>query len=303
MLGGGGARGYAHIGVIQWLTENGYLIRNIAGTSMGALVGGIYAAGKLSTYAEWALALERMEVVRLLDLSFDGAGLFKGERVMGVLRNLVGDVRIEDLDIAFTAVAMDLDSGREIWLRDGALFDAIRASIAIPLLLTPVEYRGRTLVDGGQVKTVPIAPTLNDTNDQTVVLNQGGAAEAGAEPVESTDPRLATGASAPAAATTTGKLPTQDDYAGRIRAFVESLYPRATAADTPGMIDVALRSMEAMENTIARLKMAAYTPDIIIQIPRNACRIHEFWRAEDLIRLGRERTARAFGRNGDPPAV
>jgi NTE family protein len=300
VLGGGGARGYAHIGVIQWLTENGYLIRNIAGTSMGALVGGIYAAGKLSTYAEWALALERMEVVRLLDLSFDGAGLFKGERVMGVMRNLVGDVRIENLDIAFTAVAMDLDSGREIWLRDGALFDAIRASIAIPLLLTPVEYRGRTLVDGGLVNPVPIAPTLNDTTDLTVVVNLGGAAEAGVEPAEAMQGGLATGAGAgaPAGATTTGKLPTQDDYAGRIRAFVESLYPRATAADTPGMIDVALRSMEAMENTIARLKMAAYTPDIVIQIPRNACRIHEFWRAEDLIRLGRERTARAFGHNG-----
>ncbi|WP_151445536.1 patatin-like phospholipase family protein [Lacisediminimonas profundi] len=281
VLGGGGARGYAHIGVIQWLTENGYVIHNIAGTSMGALVGGIYAAGKLSTYAEWALALERLEVVRLLDLAFGGAGLIKGDRVIGVLRNLVGDVRIEDLDIAFTAVAMDLESGKEIWLRDGLLFDAVRASIAIPLLLTPVEYRGRMLVDGGLVNPVPIAPTLNDTTDLTVAVNLGGPAEAGLD-VAITD-----------------SLPAQNDYARRIRAFVESVYPQAVTPETPGMIDVALRSMEAMENTIARLKLAAYTPDITISIPRNACRIHEFWRAEELIRLGRERTARAFGRNGE----
>lgn len=280
VLGGGGARGYAHIGVIQWLTENGYVIRNIAGTSMGALVGGIYAAGKLSTYAEWALALERLEVLRLLDLAFDGAGLFKGERVIGVLRKLVGDVRIEELGMSFTAVAMDLDSGKEVWLRDGPLFDAIRASIAIPLLLTPAEYRGRTLVDGGLVNPVPIAPTLNDTTDMTVAVNLGGPAEQGLAPPPSE------------------KLPTPNDYAGKIRSFVENLMPRATPTSAPRMLDVGLRSMEAMENTIARLKLAAYSPDVTISIPRNACRIHEFWRAEELIRLGRERTARAFGRNG-----
>lgn len=277
VLGGGGARGYAHIGVIQWLTEQGYVIRNIAGTSMGALVGGIYAAGKLSTYTEWALALERMEVVRLLDPAFGGNGLFKGERIMGVLRNLVGDVQIESLPMSFTAVAMDLDSGKEIWLHEGLLFDAIRASIAIPLLLTPVEHQGRMLVDGGLVNPVPIAPTLNDATDITVAVNLSAAAEA--KPV--------------AAAPLSG--PARDDYVQRIRTFVEGIYPeRAPAAVVPGMVDVALRSMDAMEDTIARLKLAAYSPDVTVSIPRNACRIHEFWRAEEMIALGRERAARAF---------
>jgi NTE family protein len=132
VLGSGGARGLAHIGVIQWLGENGYTIRSIAGASIGALVGGIYAASKLDIYAQWVSALERMHVLRLLDPTIGSSGLFKGERVISVLRELIGDCAIEDLPIAFTAVATDLDSGQEVWLRNGKLFDAIRASMATP---------------------------------------------------------------------------------------------------------------------------------------------------------------------------
>jgi NTE family protein len=163
VLGSGGARGLAHIGVIQWLTENGYDIRSISGSSMGALVGGIYATGKLEAYADWVSALERMDVVRLLDPSFGRAGLFKGERIITVLRELIGDCLIDDLAVSFTAVATDLATGKEIWLREGKLFDAIRASISIPLIFTPFDCGGRRLLDGGIVNPIPIAPTLNDT--------------------------------------------------------------------------------------------------------------------------------------------
>ncbi len=278
VLGSGGARGLAHIGVIQWLTENGYTIRSISGSSMGALVGGIYASGKLSTFAEWVLALERMEVLRLLDPSFGRAGLFKGERIMDQLRGLIGDEDIEALPVDFTAVAMDLESGKEMWLREGKLFDAVRASIAIPLLFTPHLRGGRTLVDGGLVNPVPIAPTLNDPTDLTIAVNLGGRSEARPVPAPS------------------APIPQENGYRQRIHAFIESLQPvREVTVSAPGMIDIALRSMEAMENTIARLKLAAYSPDVTIEIPRNACRIHEFWRAEEMIALGRERTVRAFG--------
>src|SRR6266498_2400653 len=182
-LGGGGARGLAHIGVIQWLTENGYDIRSIAGSSMGALVGGIYAAGKLEVYTEWVSALERMQVVRLLDPAFGRSGLFKGERIMGVLRELIGDFDIENLPVSFTAVATDLESGEEVWLREGKLFDAIRASIATPLIFTPFKHDGRMLLDGGLVNPVPIAPTHNDTTELTVAVNLSG-------PIESRPPPL-----------------------------------------------------------------------------------------------------------------
>lgn len=285
VLGSGGARGLAHIGVMQWLTENGYTIRSIAGSSMGALVGGIFASGRLASFAEWVLALERMEVLRLLDPSFGRAGLFKGDRVIGLLRELIGDAEIKDLPVSFTAVAMDLESGKEIWLRNGKLFDAIRASIAIPLLFTPVQLGELTLVDGGLVNPVPIAPTLNDRTDLTIAVNVGGRYEA----------RPSSTASAP----TSAPIVDEGGYRQRIHAFIESITPpRDAPASARSMVDIGLLSMEAMENTIARLKLAAYSPDVTIEIPRNACRIHEFWRAEEMIALGREKTAKAFNGNG-----
>lgn len=276
VLGSGGARGLAHIGVIQWLTENGYAIRGIAGSSMGALVGGIYATGKLDVYAKWVAALERIDVLRLLDPSFGRAGLFKGERIMDVLRELIGDCSIEDLPVSFTAVATDLDSGKEVWLREGKLFDAIRASIATPLVFTPFRQGGRQLLDGGLVNPIPIAPTFNDITDMTIAVSLSG-------PAEPTP-------CAPAAQRALGNA-----YHERIRAFVESLH-FSREPDTPsiGFIEIVLASMETMQNTIARLKLAAYSPDVTISIPRNACAYHEFWRAEELIALGRERARRAF---------
>ena len=281
VLGIGGARGLAHIGVIQWLTENGYDIRSIAGSSMGALVGGIYAAGKLEVYAGWVSELERMQVLRLLDPAFGRSGLFKGERLMGVLRKLIGDFDIENLPISFTAVATDLESGEEVWLREGKLFDAIRASIATPLIFTPFEYRGRKLLDGSLVNPVPIAPTLNDTTDLTVAVHLGG-------PIEFRPSVL------PSAPVLDGNT-----YRRRIRAFIESLHrSRAGAAPEYGIFDIAFASMEAMHNTIARLKLAAYSPDVTVEIPRNACGFFEFWRAKELIALGRERTAQAFAATG-----
>jgi len=281
VLGGGGARGLAHIGVIQWLTENGYDIRSIAGSSMGALVGGIYAAGKLQVYADWVSALERMQVVRLLDLAFGRAGLFKGDRIVGVLRELIGDFAIEDLPISFTAVATDLGSGEEVWLREGKLFDAIHASIATPLIFTPFEHGGKKLLDGSLVNPVPIAPTLNDTTELTVAVNLSGPSELRTSPPPS------------------APVPDRKVYRRRIRAFIEGLHPsRVPAAPTHGVFDIALASMDAMQNTIARLRLAAYSPDVMVDIPRNACGFHEFWRAEELIAIGRERTAQAFAATG-----
>ncbi len=216
-----------------------------------------------------------------LDPALGRAGLFKGERIMGVLRELIGDFAIEDLPVSFTAVATDLGSGEEVWLREGKLFDAIRASIATPLIFTPFEHSGRKLLDGALVNPVPIGPTLNDTTGLTVVVNLSG--PAGLRPP------------APPSAT----LPNGNAYRQRIRAFIESLHlSRAPAAPAHGMFDIAFASMEAMQNTIARLKLAAYSPDVIVEIPRNACGFHEFWRAEELITLGRERTAQAFAATG-----
>ena len=279
VLGSGGARGLAHIGVIQWLTENGYAIRSIAGSSMGALVGGIYATGKLEVYAKWVAALERMDVVRLLDPSFGRAGLFKGERIMDVLRELIGDCSIEDLPVSFTAVATDLESGKEVWLREGKLFDAIRASIGTPLVFTPFKYGERQLFDGGLVNPIPIAPTFNDTTDLTVAVNLSGPAEA----------------KPPAPATV--RSSSGNAYQERIRAFIESLHlTRTPDTHSIGFLEIVLASMETMQNTDARLKLAPPSPDVAIEIPVNACGFHEFWRAEELIAIGRVYAQRAFAK-------
>lgn len=277
VLGSGGARGLAHIGVIQWLTENGYDIRSISGSSMGALVGGIYAAGKLDDYAKWVLALERVHVLRLLDPTIGSAGLFKGERIISILRQLVGDCTIEDLSLAFTAVATDIDSREEVWLRKGNLFDAIRASIATPMVFTPFKHGDRLLVDGAVVNPVPIAPTLHDSTDITVAVDLSG-------PAETRSPSPRTEASI-----------VDNGYRQRIVKFINTVRPARTEKDmSHSMLSIAMNSMQAMQDTISKLRMSHYSPDVLIEIPRNICGFFEFWKAEELIALGRERAALAF---------
>lgn len=281
VLGSGGARGLAHIGVIQWLTENGYAIRSISGSSMGALIGGTFATHKLEVYAEWVLALERMHVLRLLDPTIGSPGLLKGERIIGVLRELIGDCDIEALPISFTAVATDLDSGQEVWLREGKLFDAVRASMATPLIFTPVKRGGRTLVDGAVVNPVPIAPTLNDDTELTVAVDLSGPAESQPTP--------------PVSAT----LINDNRYRQRILRFVGAARSaRAPKEPSRGLLDVAFTSMQVMQDTISHLRVSPCAPDVLVKIPRNACGFFEFWRAEELIALGRDRAAQALAKAG-----
>ena len=148
VLGSGGARGYAHIGVIEEIEKRGYEIACIAGCSMGAVVGGIYAAGKLQDYRNWIESLDYLDVLRLVDVSFR-LGAIRGEKVFGQIRKIVGEINIEDLRIPYTAVATDLTNQQEIWFQEGCLHQAMRASAAIPSLFTPVMQGNRMLVDGG----------------------------------------------------------------------------------------------------------------------------------------------------------
>ena len=280
VLGSGGARGLAHIGAIRCLEEHDFEIGYIAGSSIGALIGGIYAAGKLDTYTEWVCELQRRDIMRLLDWSFSHGALFRGERIMDVLETMVGEHRIEDLPIGFTAVATEINDKREVWLNKGPLFDAIRASIAIPLVFAPVERDGLVLVDGGLINPVPIGPTLNDETAWTIAVDLNGHAEQ----IES--------------AKTTRALSKQKSagFASKISAFIDDLLPKTSRLEpeSPGAIELALRSMDTMQTTIARLKLAAYTPKLIIEIPRNLSTFFEFHRARELIDFGYRRTVAAL---------
>jgi len=288
VLGSGGARGYAHIGVIEELLAHGFDIRSIAGSSMGALVGGVFAAGKLDAYRDWVLPLQRLDVLRLLDWTFTGGGFIKGDRIIGALRKHIGDIDIEDLPISFTAVAVDLDAQREVWFSRGSLFDAIRASIAIPTIFRPHHLQGRLLVDGGLLNPLPVSPTLRDITDATIAVDVNGPAEPlgreSATPAEDPSRRARADANAPTR---------------RIRRLFGSLLERrerAAVARDPGLLELFGRSLDVVQETITRLKLAAQPPDLLITIPRNICMFYDFHRAEEAIAFGRQRTREALAR-------
>ena len=174
VLGSGGARGYAHIGVINELKERGHDIVAISGASIGALVGGLEAAGGLDDFAEWAMGLNQRSVFRMLDFTFAGAGLVKADRILAEINRFTGGVKIEDLHLPFTAVASDITAEREVWFQRGSLASAIRASIAIPGFFTPVMMQGHVLVDGGVCNPVPMEPTLAVPSDATISVSLSG---------------------------------------------------------------------------------------------------------------------------------
>ena len=170
-LASGGPRGFAYIGAIEKLQERGYNITSIAGTSAGSLVGGIYAAGGLQEFKEWLFGLDPLKVVKLMDFGISKNYLVKGDRVIEAIKERVPEVNIEDLPIAFTAIATDLYTGEEVIFREGPLFEAIRASISIPSMFKPVKWNGRTLVDGGMVNTFPLNRVQRTPGDILVGFN------------------------------------------------------------------------------------------------------------------------------------
>jgi NTE family protein len=181
VLGSGGARGYAHIGVVEVLRERGFEIVAVAGTSMGALVGGVTAAGRLEAYTEWARSLTQREVWRLLDLSITSpGGAIRAERIIHKVGEILDGATIESLPIPFTAVATDIAARREVWFQRGPVEKAIRASIAIPGVITPAVINGRVLVDGGLINPVPIEPTAAAAADLTIAVSLSGMRAAGA---------------------------------------------------------------------------------------------------------------------------
>jgi len=276
VLGSGGARGLAHIGVIRELEASGFRIASICGCSIGALVGGIYAAGELDVFEGWIKAITKKDIVKLLDLSWGRNGLVKGDKIINTLVGLVGDKTIAELPIPFTAVATDMENEKEVWINSGSLFDAIRASISLPLFFTPVKYNQTHLIDGGVLNPVPIAPTFNDGTDITVAINLGGPLDKTVEGFVHEPPQAA--------------------ELSPLRKKVQHFVDHWKAAENEGegkdwsAYDVANMAFDAMQSTIARQKLAAYPPDVVIEIARNACGTLEFDRAAQMIELGRQKT-------------
>jgi len=274
VLGSGGSRGNAHIGVIQVLEEQGFDIVSVSGCSMGAVVGGMYAAGKLTAFTEWVSGLSRFDVFRLVDMSLLSMGAIRGERVYAILEDFLGDQLIEDLRIPYTAVATDLVKQQEVWFQSGKMMDAIRASVAVPGLIMPVAEKNRFLVDGGLLNPVPIMPTVADQADLIIAVNLNTNLETN-HPMQGSPFNIAQ---------------YSDDWK------VPSV--NATKSQRSHLqwnkMEMLNQCFETMQATMAKYKMAGYEPDIEVKIDRKACSFFELYRAKEMIGIGRNAALKAL---------
>jgi NTE family protein len=324
-LGSGGARGYAHIGVIHELHDRGYEIVGIAGSSMGALVGGLQAAGRLDEFAEWARSLTQRAILRLLDPSITAAGVLRAEKILDAVRDILGTATIEQLSVPYTAVATDLLSGRSVWLQRGPVDEAIRASIAIPGVIAPHVLDGRMLADGGILDPLPMAPIAAVNADLTIAVSLSGSESEGerqpvARPTTEWLNRMLRSTSAlfdAAAARSLLDRPTARAVLNRFGASIpEDPEPDAESIDEPvdypeetpevprlGSFEVMNRTIDIAQAALARHTLAAYPPDVLIEVPRSACRGLEFHRAAEVIDIGRMLAARTLDTLEIDPAV
>jgi NTE family protein len=284
VLGAGGARGLAQIGVIEALQARNVQIVAVAGSSSGALVGGLHASGKLHDYRDWLLSMDRRTMLRLLDPGFGRSALFEGTRLIEALREIAGSPKIEDLSIDFTAVAVDVLRQREVWLREGDMWDAIRASFAIPGLFTPHIIHGRALVDGGLLAPLPIAATrLSDAHRLIAVDMHGWPQVPPGEPAEE---------SAPSGPSNSRSWLTAWMHTRASEASADA------ARNRLGFTDLMARSLDTMQAQIARVQLALDPPELVVRIPRDACQFYEFWRAKEMIDIGRREADKALDAAG-----
>jgi NTE family protein len=337
-LGSGGARGYAHIGVIEALRARGYDIVGVSGSSMGAVVGGLQAAGRLDEFAEWAKSLTQRTILRLLDPSISAAGVMRAEKILDAVRDIIGPVAIEDLPIPYTAVATDLLAGKSVWFQRGPVDEAIRASIAIPGVIAPHAIGGRLLADGGILDPLPMAPLSAVNADLTIAVSLSGSeviANRAAEPGATAEwlSRMLRGTSAlldTAAARSLLDRPTARAVLSRFGGSADS-EPEGWSADPDaehaeedrggadvavppgipklGSFDVMNRTIDIAQSALARHTLATYPPDLLIEVPRSTCRSLEFHRAVEVIAVGRALADRALdgleaqADLGRPPAI
>lgn len=318
VLGSGGARGYAHIGVIEELEARGYQVVAVAGCSMGALVGGVYAAGQLASYRDWVCRLDHLDVLKLVDVTWSPMGAMRADKVMEKLESLVGDTRIEDLAIPVTTVATDLTHQREVWFQSGPLLEAIRASIAVPGVITPVRRGDQVLVDGGLLNPLPIIPTVAADADFVLAVNVTAHSPHPVTLEELLPPEQA--------AEERAREEERDAQGIGFGGWLEEVKNTATRwfnglgvgtgeADGEndkseagirsrewGRLDIVLESFDITQASLAKYKVAGYPPDLLIEVPKTVCGAYEFHRAEALIALGHHLAAETLDRfEGCPP--
>ena len=262
VLSGGGARGIAHIGVIEELVKLNVNIASISGTSMGALIGGIYAVGKLEEFKQWMLKVNRTKIFKLIDFSFSTQGLVKGERIFNEIKEFITDVNIEDLPIKYTATAFDIANGREVVFDRGSLYNAIRASISIPTIFTPLTLGDSVFIDGGVVNNIPINTAKRVQNDIVIAVNVNAGISDNVVYFSEIE-----------------QLIKQDKGTNKTSHRINK---------NINYFFLVNNSLVTMTNHISNLILEKNPPDVLVEIPRNGAGIFEFYNAKTIINSGKE---------------
>jgi len=276
---GGGARGIAHIGAIEELEKHGFKIKSIAGTSMGALVGGIYAVGKLQAYKNWMYTLDKIDVFKLVDFTLSSQGLIKGDRVFKKMKEFIPDMNIEELDIHYAATATDIINKEEVVFTKGSIYKAIRASTAIPSVITPVKRDNALFVDGGVMNNVPINHVKRTKGDILAVVYVNAQIPVDKPFISKKE-----------------KDKKQSIYLKKIKQFQDQLHlihPK-TEHEKLGYFDLINKSISLLTDHISRMSIEKYPPDILIEVSHDVCGTYDFYKAEELVEIGRYATVKGI---------
>ncbi|MEF3254073.1 MAG: patatin-like phospholipase RssA [Deferribacterales bacterium] len=278
-LGSGSARGWAHIGILKALERYGIKPDIVCGTSIGALVGGAYAAGVIDKFEKWVLSLDLKKVLSFLDISFYG-GIFKGEKLIDFYRDNFADKKIEDLPLLFGAVATSLTNGSEVWIKKGFLVDAVRASISLPGFFTPYIYEDMLLVDGGLVNPVPVS--LARAMGADIVI----AVDLGVDKINNKDKRLL-----PAIGINTGKV---GEWLHKMkeRFNINGSKEKSENTDLPTLIEVLTTSIHIMQVRISRSRLAGDPPDLLIAPKLGHFSLFDFHLGKEAIEEGEKAVER-----------
>jgi NTE family protein len=275
VLGSGGARGLAHIGVIEALHQRGYKIVEIVGCSIGAVVGGIYAAGFLDDFKKWICNLDTFGVYNLMDFTLTTQGFIKGEKVFNEIKKFVNSKPIEALNIPFKAVAVDVHGQKMHVFKQGDLFTAIRASVAMPSVLTPVFIENMELVDGGVMNPLPLDLVEQGAGRLVVAvdLNHTGTYVPIGKPAKARQKELDLEAS---------------KWLSRVnKLFSDFIGPNAGKRKKHNYFELITLSFTLMQNRLTEMMTSTYTPDVLVQVPKRAADTFEFFKAHELIAYGR----------------
>ncbi len=278
VLSGGGARGIAHIGVIEELEKRGYEISSIAGTSMGSLIGGAYASGTMQELKEWFYSLDRRRVFRLVDFTLSKQGLIKADKVLTRMKDFVPDTKIESLPIPYAAVAVDMTANKEVVFREGSLYHAMRSSIAIPSVLTPVREEHRLLVDGGVMNNIPTNHVCRSEGDIMIAVNVN--AHIPMEKVVLTE----------------SEKNKERVYQKKLKEFTSHLFPHSSKSEEEhiGYFSLLSRTLDMMMIHMAEQSLAQNAPDLLIPVPRESCSLYDFYKAEHQVEMGRKMAGKAL---------